>query len=93
MTGQQCSIVVGHLLEVRHEPSFIDGVAVKSTSKLIADTARRHLLQRGHSSFERPDSMWAGAARSVQQHIDGSGMRELGLRAETAMHRIKLLQR
>src|SRR6185503_3621793 len=45
-------VVVKHLLEVRHKPSFVDRVAVKAPTELIVHAAARHLVQRQFHSGE-----------------------------------------
>src|SRR2546430_5199826 len=39
---QQLRVVVRHLLEVRHDPALIDGVAVEPATDMVADPALRH---------------------------------------------------
>ena len=39
---EQLRIVVGHLLEVRHEPAFVHGVTMKAAGELIVHAAARH---------------------------------------------------
>ena len=44
---EQLRVVVRHLLEVRHDPAFIDGIAVKATGKLVVHATAGHFFQRG----------------------------------------------
>src|SRR5206468_2280791 len=42
----ELTVVVEHLLEVRHEPVRVHGVAVEATADLVVDPAARHHRQR-----------------------------------------------
>ena len=50
--GEQ-RVVVEHLLEVRHPPRGVDGVAVEPAAELIVDAARRHRVERADDHVER----------------------------------------
>ncbi len=39
-------IVVEHLLEVRHEPALVDGIAGETAAEMVPDAALAHLRQR-----------------------------------------------
>ena len=43
---RQQRIVVEHLLEMRHQPSIIDAVAMEPAADLIVNAALRHFGQR-----------------------------------------------
>ena len=40
--GQELGVVVEHLLEVRHEPLVVDGVARDAATGLVEDAAAHH---------------------------------------------------
>jgi hypothetical protein len=42
---QQLRVVVQHLLEVRHQPDRVGGVACIAAAQVIVDAAVRHPLQ------------------------------------------------
>jgi len=72
----QLSVVVEHFLEVRDQPGFIGGVAVKAATEVVVDTTAGHgcecLRRRGcGGSFSR-------AGGVVQQELDDHGLREFG---------------
>ena len=49
----QQRVVVEHLLEVRHQPARVGGVAVEAAAELIVHAAGRHLLQRQRRHQQR----------------------------------------
>ena len=51
--GHPKCVVVEHLLEVGHEPTRIDGVAVESSPELVVDAASRHLFESQERHLER----------------------------------------
>ncbi len=75
-------VVVEHLLEVRHEPDGVDGVAVEAARELVVDAAARHLRER-----EARDAQPLRLARArplPQQRVEHHRLRELGCRTEAA---------
>ncbi len=64
--AQQLRVVVEHLLEVRHHPVGVDGVAGEPAAELVVDPAARHRLQRcgGHL----PGPVRPAAEEELQDH-------------------------
>ena len=52
-TGEQ-RVVVQHLLEVGHEPAFVDRVPVETPAEVIPHAARGHPAQRVHHHLQGP---------------------------------------
>ena len=73
--GDEQRVVVEHLLEVRHEPLLVDGVAVEAAADEVVHAARRHAVERAAHEVER-----AGA----EQELDRRRGRELRRAAEAA---------
>src|SRR5208283_6038460 len=88
---QEFGVVVAHLLEVRHDPAFVDGIAVKSARQLVVDAAAGHLFERCYKYMA--ELFVAGTRILVDQQIKRSGMRELGRASEAAILRIEHPQR
>ena len=86
--SQQPRVVVGHFLEMRNDPRFIDGVPVEAACKLIMKSSPRHgaeglldrLAGRGIIAQEGPS----------YEKFNGSGHGKLGVRAETSVSHIRL---
>jgi hypothetical protein len=75
-------VVVQHLLEVRHQPARVGGVAVKAAAHVIADAAARHALEGEEHLLER-----APIARPpvmAEQELEHRRLRELGGASEAA---------
>ncbi len=68
-------VVVEHLLEVRHEPLLVDGVAVEAAADEVVHAAGRHAVERAAREVER--------ARA-EQELDRRCGRELRRAAEAA---------
>ena len=52
--GADQGLVVEHLLEVRHQPLRVGGVAVEAAAEMIVDSAARHFFERQlHDSQQR----------------------------------------
>ena len=50
--GDEQRVVVEHLLEVRHEPLTVDGVAVEAAADEVAHPAGRHPVERAERELE-----------------------------------------
>ncbi len=79
-------VVVQHLLEVRHDPLAVDGVAGEAAAELVVDAAARHPLAGLGGHLE--GALGAGAGVVPQQELDDHGRRELGRAAEAAVRRV-----
>ena len=95
---QQQGIVVEHLLEMRHDPRVIDGIAREATAKLVVDAAAGHGLAAALDHRERvaearrvggaaPVGL-AGASGVTQQELKRHGRRELRGATESPTHRV-----
>src|SRR5262249_27661367 len=74
--SQELGVVVGHLLEVGHDPLRIDAVAVETAAQVVANAAARHAVERSvdHSSDLGP---WI-VPPTAEQELNRSGVGELG---------------
>ena len=87
---QQLAVVVQHLLEVRHAPLAIDGVAREAAAQVIVDAAGGHALALQQERLAR-----RGAERQAPgppQEIVARRRRELGSGAEAALVRVAHLR-
>ena len=80
---RELRVVVEHLLEVRHEPTRVHGVAVKAASDLVVHAALRHPVAGEEHRFEQ--RRVAGRAVLPQEELEGGRVRELGRPAEPAV--------
>ena len=78
-------VVVQHLLEVRHQPARIDGVAVKAAAGVVADASDRHA---GEGVHRHGDAVRIGAA-GPQEKVQEVGLGELGRVAESAVRGVE----
>ncbi len=88
VSEHELRLVVEHLLEVRHAPLGIDGVAMEAAADLIAHPAQRHRPQR--FSGHLPRRLRAGArvlAQQEQQFRWAWKLRRLAEAAETRIER------
>ena len=69
---QQLGIVVRHLLEMRHDPTLVDRVAMKASRELVVDAALRHLRER--RGYDGGDAFFASTHVPIHQQIERSGM-------------------
>ena len=87
---QQLGIVIQHLLEVRHHPALIDGVAMKPAAQLVVHSAPGHLLERHRGRLAAAHC--PRPSRHIQQQINRRRMGKLGLRAKPSVMAIELFQ-
>ena len=79
-------LVVEHLLEVRHAPLGVCGVAVKAAADLVVDAAGRHPLQRVQN-----DALHLGIGKALgrgHQHLQAQARGKLGRASEAAVNRV-----
>ncbi len=74
-------VVVQHLLEVRHEPLRVDGVAVEAAADEVVQPTRRHSVEREPDGVERP---------TPQEELERRRRRELRRVPEAAQARVEL---
>ena len=75
----QLPVVIEHLLEVRHRPRGIHGVAVEPAAHLVEEAARGHRIERpAHHLLHR-------RAARIHQEAGVRRRRELGCTAEAAV--------
>ena len=86
--AEQLRVVVEHLLEVRHHPAAVDGVAREAAAELVEDPAAGHRPQRpvGHPGRVRGPRP-GGVPEQELQHHRG---RELGGAAEAPRRRVEV---
>ena len=78
-------VVVEHLLEVRHQPARVHGVAVEAAPGVVADPARRHPRQR----VDRHADPVRVRSPGPQQEVEKDGLGELGRSAEPPVRRVE----
>ncbi len=83
--GQQC-VVVEHLLEVRHQPAFVDRVAGEAAAEVVVDPTCGHRIERRDRGAQR--GVGAGAVVLSQQVVQRHRLRELGCCPEATPARI-----
>ena len=66
--GHEQRVVVEHLLEVRHEPALVDGVAVEAAAEQVVHAAERHPVERLRRRLE---------LAAAQQELERRRLREL----------------
>ena len=83
-------VVVEHLLEVRHQPLRVGGIAVEAAAHLIVDAAQRHFGQR---VLRHPQRLRvAGALPAAQEEAEVEAGRKLGRPPHAALVRIEDLR-
>ena len=82
--GEQ-RVVVEHLLEVRHEPAVVDGVAMKAAADEVVHGTRGHPVERLHDHRVRS----VGVA--PKQELERRGGWELRRSTKAAVHRLERL--
>ena len=80
--GDEQRVVVEHLLEVRHEPALVDGVAVEAAADEVVHPAGRHRVERLHRRLDLP---------ATQEQLERRGRRELRRPPEPAPLRVEQL--
>src|SRR5882724_1066676 len=86
---RQQSIVVQHLLEVRHEPARVGGITMKTATQLIVDAPLSHLLTCMADYFQ--SLLIAGAVKSMEQKLKSHGRGKLWRTPETTISCIVVL--
>ena len=81
--GGELTLVVEHLLEVRHEPALVHGIAVKAAAQLIVHAALGHFPQSEQGGVE--GFAVAGAGVEAHEEIEHRGAGEFGRAAEAAV--------
>ena len=106
INGEELSVVVEHLLEVRNEPLGVDGIAVESSTHLVEDAAVLHRVERlsehgGGAAVastgeirERPVRReLRGAGESAVESVEAPGEIVLERPGETSVERRRILLR
>ena len=81
--AQQLGVVVQHLLEVRHDPGGVHGVAGEAAGELVVHAAAGHRLAGGVGHLQRAAVPGAGVV--AQQELQHHRRRELRRAAEPAV--------
>ena len=84
--GDELSLVVEHLLEVRHPPVGVHRVPMQPAAEVVVDAARPHLAQAVERHLER--LAVAGSRVVAQQEPEHRRSRELGRLTEPSLPRI-----
>ncbi len=89
--AEQQSVVVQHLLEMRHHPRGVDAVAGEAAGQLVVDAPARHRRGGGLGEFPcgLPAVRGADALVVAQQELQHHRRRELRRTAESAVHRVE----
>ena len=82
-------LVIEHLLEVRHEPDAVDGIAREAAAEVVVHPARRHGAERGLDRGEGGGRVIA--LMRAQQQLEAHRLRELRWTAEPAPLVVMLL--
>ncbi len=84
---QQLRIVIRHFLEMRHAPTFVHRVPVKSAGNLVVHASGAHFLQRRRGHFKQPRA--ASRLMPFEQQIERRRMREFRRASKPAVARVK----
>jgi hypothetical protein len=76
-------VVVEHLLEVRHEPARVDGVAVEAAADVVVDAAGRHTAGGQRDGIEERRVLRDPVA--PEEELEHGGVWELGCAPETTL--------
>ena len=87
---QQLSIVIQHLLEMRHQPTGIDAVAGKAAAEMVVDAALAEMGQGGDDGLAV--GLVAGAPVEPPEEFEDGGLGEFGGAAEAAMRGVDGLE-
>ena len=74
--ARELRVVIQHLLEVRHQPQTVGGIACKAASKLVVDAASGHGVKSAPYDLER--SRVTIAQVLPEQQLERHGRREPG---------------
>ena len=86
--AKQQGVVVEHLLEVRHDPAGVDGVAREPACELVVHAAPGHRLEGADGHVERGGV--AGAGMVSEQELEDHRRREFRCATESACGAIEL---
>ena len=81
--GRKLGVVVEHLLEMRHQPGFIDRVPVKSSAHMVIDSAVCHFPKRQEGRVA--NGYITGRAVTPEEEFNRRVGRKLGRVAESAI--------
>ncbi len=84
----ELGVVVEHLLEVRHEPALVGGVAVEPAAQLVVHPPAQHGVERHRRHLEQV--RLAGGEVAAQHEVDDRGLRELGRPAPAAVSGVEV---
>src|SRR5437660_4354062 len=90
IVSQQLGIVVGHLLEMGHQPALIDRISMETAAELIVNAAAGHFFERGLHSKQQ--LRVAGGLIAFEEQVDGGRVREFGAAAKSAVVRVEMLE-
>ncbi len=87
---EKLGVIIGHLLEMGHDPLRVHAVAMEPTAELIVYAAAAHALQRAID--DGPQIVALLVPPLAEQTLDSGGMGKLGLAPEPPMYRIEHAQ-
>src|SRR5690606_6449829 len=76
-------VVVEHLLEVRHQPTLVDGVAGETAGDVVVDSALADVAER--QQHHVAEGRVVGAVTSAPEKFEKAGLRELWRAAGAAV--------
>jgi hypothetical protein len=79
---EQQRVVVEHLLEVRHPPGAVGGVAVEAAGELVEEAAAGHLVEGGGEHLAGARRLVPAAPGEIEQEEEVRRRGELGRRRE-----------
>ncbi len=87
---RKLGVVVQHLLEVRHEPALVDGIAMEAAPDVVVHPAGRHAVARERHGIEQlpPTRLHVLA----QEELDGLGVRKFGRPPKPAVRAIDVTE-
>src|SRR5215470_11970770 len=80
---QELSVVVKHLLEMRNQPFFINGISRKTSAQVVVDSALAHMRKRELYEFKKSRIVFAQT--STPKHLQHRTLRKFRCPAEPAV--------
>ena len=84
---EQLGVVVEHLLEMRHQPLFIDRIAGKAAAEMVVDAAGAHPFQAVLDRLEK--ARVGGAHAGAPEHLHNRRLRKFRRPAQAAIHGVE----
>src|SRR5690606_22878551 len=84
---EELRVVVEHLLEMRHEPALVDGVAREAAAEVVIDAALGHARERELHGVEI--ALIAGALAGPPEEFENGRLREFRRAAHAAVFAVE----